>query len=147
MPLALGGLGAFVAGWITPPLVRRFGPGRMRRGLGISAMTAASLLFLASTKVSDPYLAVALISLCWNVVNPIQIGILAEVDDGGRLLALSSTVIGVGLASGPALGAAVLTGTDYSRVLWLCAGLSIVTAVLAVPALTGARKRQSTHAA
>ena len=63
MPLALGGLGAFVAGWITPPLVRRFGPGRMRRGLGFGAMTAASLLFFASTKVSDPYLAVGLISL------------------------------------------------------------------------------------
>jgi predicted MFS family arabinose efflux permease len=45
----------------------------------------------------------------------------------------------VGLAAGPALGAAVLSGADYSRVLWLCAVLSIVTAALALPALAGIR--------
>jgi len=63
MPLALGGLGAFTAGWITPPLVRRFGPTAARRGIGFAAMASAGALFYASTRVEDPYAAVALIAL------------------------------------------------------------------------------------
>lgn len=63
MPLALGGLGAFTAGWITPPLVRRFGPTVARRGIGFGAMAAAGAFFYASTRVQDPYAAVFLISL------------------------------------------------------------------------------------
>jgi len=63
MPLAFGGCGAFVAGWITPPLMRRFGPRAARRGLGFAAMAAAGLFFYASTRVSNPYAAVVLISL------------------------------------------------------------------------------------
>jgi predicted MFS family arabinose efflux permease len=144
--LGFANLSGFVGAALVAWMGARFG---RRLPLALSTVLQLVCLWLLS-RSSDPsgYLfSVALISLCWNVVNPIQIGILAEVDDGGRMLALSSTVIGVGLASGPALGAAVLTGTDYSRVLWLCGALSIVTAVLAVPALTGARKRQLTHAA
>jgi MFS family permease len=63
MPLALGGLGALAAGWITPPLVRQFGLTGARRGLGFAAMAAAGLLFYASTRATNPYLAVLLISL------------------------------------------------------------------------------------
>ena len=63
LPLALGGFGALVAGWITPPLVRRFGLGRTRRGLGFAAMTSAAVLLVTSTFVRDPYVAVALIAL------------------------------------------------------------------------------------
>ena len=63
MPLALGGLGAFTAGLITPALVRRFGPKVARRGIGFGAMTAAGAFFYASTRVQDPYLSVFLISL------------------------------------------------------------------------------------
>jgi predicted MFS family arabinose efflux permease len=63
MPLAFGGCGALVAGWITPPLVRRFGRRAARRGLGFVAMTAAGLFFFGSTRLTDPYAAVVLISL------------------------------------------------------------------------------------
>ncbi len=63
LPLALGGCGALVAGWITPPLVRRFGLGPTRRGLGFCAMTAAACLLVASTLIENPYLAVGLIAL------------------------------------------------------------------------------------
>ena len=63
LPLALGGCGALTAGWITPPLVRRFGLGPTRRGIGFVAMAAAGVLFYASTRATDPYVAVGLISL------------------------------------------------------------------------------------
>ena len=76
-----------------------------------------------------------MISLAWNIVNPIQIGILAGVDTSGRALALASTVIGVGLAAGPALGAAVLHGNDYSRVLALVAFLAVLSIVLTLSAM------------
>jgi hypothetical protein len=133
---------ANLSGFVGASLVAWMGS-RLGRQLPLALSTLlqlACLWLLARASGNSSYLfAVALIALCWNVVNPIQIGILAEVDGTGRLLALSSTVIGVGLAAGPALGAAVLSGADYSRVLWLCAVLSIVTAVLALPALAGIR--------
>lgn len=129
-----GFVGASLVAWIGS----RFG---RLVPLAVSTLLQIGCLWLlARISGNKDYLfSVALISLSWNVVNPIQIGILADVDASGRLLALSSTVIGVGLAAGPALGAAVLVGTDYSRVLWLCAALAVVTVALALPALRGSR--------
>ena len=63
MPLAFGGCGALLAGLITPRLVRRFGRRATRRGLGFAAMTAAAVFFFASTRMTNPYVAVVLISL------------------------------------------------------------------------------------
>ena len=125
-----GFLGASLVAWMGS----RFG---RLMPLAVSTILQLGCLWLMSHigGNKDYLFSVALISLCWNVINPVQIGILADVDASGRLLALSSTVIGVGLAAGPALGAAVLTGDDYGRVLWLCAGLAVVTVALALPAL------------
>lgn len=129
-----GFVGASLVAWVGS----RFG---RLMPLAVSTVLQLGCLWLLSriTGNRDYLFSVALISLCWNVINPVQIGILADVDGSGRLLALSSTVIGVGLAAGPALGAAVLTGDDYGRVLWLCAALAVVTALLALPAIKGAR--------
>jgi predicted MFS family arabinose efflux permease len=105
--------------------------------LVVSTVVQLACLWALSGHVgSSVYLvAIGLVSLAWNIVNPIQIGILAGVDPNGRALALASTVIGVGLAFGPALGALVLRDADYSRVLWLTAALAVLSVLVALPAM------------
>jgi predicted MFS family arabinose efflux permease len=82
--------------------------------------------------------ATGAIALAWNVANPLQLGMLAVVDTDGRALAMSATVIGAGLALGPAVGASVVANGDYGRLLWFAAGLAALSFVLMLPAL---RKR------
>lgn len=72
-PLLLGGFGSLAAGWVTPPLARRFGVGRTRRYLGMVGMTSAAACLIASTAAVNPYLAVALIALvsfCMDLTMP-----------------------------------------------------------------------------
>ena len=129
-----GFAGAALVAWLGP----RFG--RVLPLVLSTAIQIACVLSLAGTVTSNGYLlAIGMVSLCWNIVNPIQIGILAGVDATGRLLALSSTVIGVGLALGPALGAAVLNGNDYSSVIGLVVGLTLLSTLLALPVLRPSR--------
>ena len=132
--LGLANLTGFVGASLVAWLGTRFG--RLVPLLLATAVQLACLYALAGTVGSSQYLiAIGVISLAWNIVNPIQIGILAGVDSGGRALALASTVIGVGLAIGPAMGAAVLQGADYTRVLALDAFLAVLCIVVLVPAM------------
>ena len=136
--LGLANLTGFAGAALVAWAGSRFG--RLIPLLLSTAIQLVCVWALSGTVSSVGYLvAIAVISLSWNVVNPMQIGVLAGVDRGGRLLALSSTVIGVGLAIGPALGAAVLRGADYSLVLWLVAGLAVASLLLALPVLGPAR--------
>ena len=136
--LGLANLTGFAGAALVAWAGSRFG--RLIPLLVSTAIQLVCVWALSGTVSSVGYLvAIAVISLSWNVVNPMQIGVLAGVDRGGRLLALSSTVIGVGLAIGPALGAAVLRGADYSLVLWLVAGLAVASLLLALPVLGPAR--------
>ena len=136
--LGLANLTGFAGASLVAWLGTRFG--RLVPLVLSTAVQLACLWALLGTVSSPGYLiAIGVISLAWNIVNPIQVGILADVDQGGRALALASTVIGVGLAIGPAMGAAVLHGTDYSRILWLAAFLAILSIVLALPAMRPSR--------
>jgi predicted MFS family arabinose efflux permease len=132
--LGLSNLAGFAGASLVAWIGTRFG-----RFLPLAIATLIQLACLwafAGTVSSVAYLiALAAIALAWNIVNPIQIGILATVDQGGRGLALASTAIGVGLAIGPALGAAVLQGTQYSSILWLTACLAVVSLLLTLPAM------------
>jgi len=63
-PLLLGGFGSLAAGSLTPWLVRRLGSvRRVRCGLGAFGYLAGAALLVASTRLVDPYLAVAAIAL------------------------------------------------------------------------------------
>jgi predicted MFS family arabinose efflux permease len=136
--LGLANLTGFAGASLVAWLGTRFG-----RLLPLVLSTAIQLtcLWALSGTISSPgYLvAIGVISLAWNIVNPIQIGILAGVEPSGKALGLASTVIGVGLAAGPALGAAVLHGNDYSRVLVLVAFLTVISIVLALLAMRANR--------
>lgn len=74
LPLFLGGIGCFAAGWTTPHLSRWLGGvGRARRLLGVVGMVAAGAFLLVSTVVANPYVAVgliALVSFCNDITIP-----------------------------------------------------------------------------
>jgi MFS transporter, DHA1 family, inner membrane transport protein len=130
--LGLANLTGFVGATLVAWLGTRYG--RLLPLLALTVVQLACVWMLSGTVQSTGYLvAIGVISLSWNIVNPIQIGILASVDQRGRWLALSSTVIGAGLAIGPALGAVALGRGDYSSVLWLVAGLAVASTLLALP--------------
>ncbi len=82
-----------------------------------------------------------LLAFAWNVIIPYQLGILAEIDASGRMLALAATVTGVGLALGPGAGAMVLRGEDYSSINVLAGVLAIAILVLVLPALLQIRRK------
>jgi MFS family permease len=73
-PLLLGGFGSLVAGWISPILSRRWGSVRWTRcGLGAAALVLAATLLVVSTRLTNPYLAVAaiaLVSFCNDLTLP-----------------------------------------------------------------------------
>jgi sugar phosphate permease len=74
LPLLLGGIACFAAGWITPAIARRLGNvGRARKALGVFGMLAAGALLLVSTRIEAPYVAVgviALVSFCNDITIP-----------------------------------------------------------------------------
>jgi predicted MFS family arabinose efflux permease len=132
--LGLANLTGFVGASLVAWLGTRFG--RLLPLVLSTGIQLACLWVLSGVVGSSAYLvAIATVSLAWNIINPIQIGILAGVDSSGRALGLASTVIGIGLAAGPALGAAMLHGKDYSSVLALVAILAVLSIVLVLPAM------------
>lgn len=74
LPLFLGGIGCFLAGWITPHLGRWLGGvGRARKSLGVVGMLAAGALLVGSTFIGNPLIAVAviaLVSFCNDITIP-----------------------------------------------------------------------------
>jgi len=73
-PLLLGGFGALVAGWITPWLSRHLGGTRkVRCGLGAGGLVMGAALLILSTRIENPYVAVAviaLVSFCNDLTMP-----------------------------------------------------------------------------
>lgn len=129
---------ANLTGFVGAALVASIGS-RFGRALPIVVSTVVQLACLWSLSghlSPTAYLvAIGLISLAWNVVNPYQLGVLAMVDPGGRALAMSATVVGVGLAAGPAMAAVVVGSGGYDGILWLASALAVLSVVLIIPAL------------
>lgn len=73
-PLLLGGFGSLLAGWLAPALARRLGSLRAARcGFGAGGFLVAAALLVISTKLSNPYMAVAaiaLVSFCNDLMMP-----------------------------------------------------------------------------
>lgn len=134
---------ANLTGFAGASLVAALGS-RVGRLLPLIVATLVSLVCLAilGQAAIGPWtylFALGTMSLAWNVVNPFQLGILAGVDPTGKALALAATVTGVGLAIGPAIGAAAIGVGGYVAVLWAAGGLAVVSLVLMLPALRVAR--------
>ena len=138
--LGLANLTGFVGASLVASIGSRFG---RFLPLVISTLVQLGCLWALSGYVSSTAYMAAMtcISLAWNVVNPFQLGILAGVDRGGRALALAATVVGVGLAIGPAMAAAVLNDGGYESILWLAGALAVISLLLALPALRSLKQQ------
>ncbi len=114
---------------------------RAGRLLPLAVVTVLQLVCLATLSgqvTSVAYLlGLGLLSMAWNVVNPFQLGVLAGVDSTGKSLALAATVTGVGLAAGPAAGAAGIAYGGYGAILWMAGALAVLSLVLLLPPLAG----------
>lgn len=88
-PLLLAGFGSFAAGWLTPHLTRRLGGlGNARRALGAGGMLVAAALLVGSTRIQNPYAAVAAIAVACFFHDLTTPGSwTACMDVGGRYLA------------------------------------------------------------
>ena len=72
-PLLLGGFGSLFAGWISPRLSRVFGVRKTRCGVGAIGFWCAAALLIISTRLENPYSAVAaiaLVSFCNDLMMP-----------------------------------------------------------------------------
>lgn len=100
-----------------------------------TVLQLACLLALSGGLSSMAFIvAFGTMSLAWNIVNPFQLGILSGVDPSGKTLALAATVTGIGLAAGPAMGSMAIASGGYGAILWLAAGLAVVSfALLLLP--------------
>lgn len=120
---------------------------RISRGAAIAGATlvqVAAFVMLSRQFGPSMFLTlIALLAIAWNVVNPFQLGILSKLDPGGTSLALAPAATGLGLAAGPAIGAAVLAPGAYGMLLGVCAALAAVSALLLWPPLIALRHTMS----
>lgn len=91
--------------------------------LGVLSGRPSALTFIAAS---------AMLALCWNIVNPLQLSILADVDVTGRALALSATATGVGMAMGPSIGALSINPQGYGVLLSTVGALALVSVALMI---------------
>jgi predicted MFS family arabinose efflux permease len=120
---------------------------RFGRVVPLVIATALQLLCLSALlghfSAAAYIVATSVIAFAWNVVNPFQLGILADLDSTGKSLAFAAAVQGLGLAVGPAAAAAAIGGTSYSAMIWLAGGLTGISFLLMLPALAIIRRRAS----
>lgn len=136
--LGAANLTGFVGAALVAFLGTRFG--RFWPLLVATLMQVACLAVLMQGFDGTTYLvALALLSLGWNIVNPFQLGVLAMVDTTGSALALAATVTGLGLAIGPAFAAMAVAVGRYAGVLWVAIALAVASLLLVLPALRAGR--------
>lgn len=109
-----GVLGALLAAF-TPPKLGQLGP--LELGV-LTLVVALGVLFTTLTETSFLTSAV-LFKIAWTFTLPFLLGSLSLVDKTGRLLVLANIIIGVGLASGPAIAAAFVRPGQFSGVVSL----------------------------
>ncbi|MBI2924624.1 MAG: MFS transporter [Verrucomicrobia bacterium] len=135
-PLLLGGFGSLFAGWISPHLNRWCGDVRTtRRGLGAFGFVSAAVLLVVSTRLADPYLAVAaiaLVSFCNDLMMP---GAWAAcMDVGGKYVGtLSGTMNTMGALGGfvspIVIGHLVERTNNWTLTFYVTAAVYVVGAV------------------
>ncbi len=113
----------FVAWWSTRS-------GRVLPACGGAVLTtlAVSLLFMANT--SAYVLANVGLSIFFSMTIPYLLGIASELDNTGRLAAFAGFINSLGLATGPAIAAALLGDNHFERVLILAVSCMAVSAIL-----------------
>jgi predicted MFS family arabinose efflux permease len=116
-------------------------PRRLGRGLPLLISGAVSALSfqLLLGGVSGLVLLVAavLLTFAWNFSQPLLSGLCCDADPQGRVVAAMGSIQTFGTGFGPAAAALVLTGGDFTPVIW---GSCIVLALSLAVILAGLRE-------
>ncbi len=117
---------------------------RFNRMASMAVGTALSVLavgvLLNGTGFGWFLLAAALVNFSWNFTFPYQMGTLALFDSSGAVAVLSLVVQLSGLSLGPLLASFLVTGADYTAVLWICAGWYVISYAMFHISARGARR-------
>ena len=94
--------------------------------IGLLLTSAAILLLLGGQFEALTYTIASSVYLAgWCFLVPLMFGAVSDADPNGRFIAMGNAAIGIGLASGAALGGQLITGTGYDPLIWFgAAGIS-----------------------
>jgi predicted MFS family arabinose efflux permease len=111
--------------------------------LGIGLTTLANWALLYSDMNLVFFAANALVGITWGFSISYLLGLASRFDASGQMAAMGGFASKMGLASGPALAAALLGESNYNLIIWVAVGtLLLCTATIITPSLM-----QDKHAA
>lgn len=129
-----GAGGAGVAGLLPP----RWGRGWPLIVSGV--LSVISFLALRGQVSLGLFIAAAVgMTFAWNLSQPLLSGLCSDADADGRIVCAMGSIQTVGFGFGPAIAALLLTGNDFSPVLWtstltLIASVAVMLAGMTTPA-------------
>ncbi|WP_169335545.1 MFS transporter [Dasania marina] len=101
--------------------------GRVIPGVaGFITVLISLLLLLGDTSEMAYLMGASLFKFAWTFVLPFLLASIASTDKTGRAIVVANIFMGGGLATGPAVAALLINGTNYMPVIWLgIVGMSI----------------------
>ena len=94
----------------------------------------ASLAILGSYHTAMGFaMAACIFQLLWNTTHPYLLGAHASFDRSGRQVTYAVAMQMMGIAAGPALAAAILTGGSYTQIIIMSAALLVASLLLIQP--------------
>jgi len=101
--------------------------------VGVFGMALCAGLFLLP--IVWTYLVAAVgFGVCFSIAIPYLLGMGSEMDNTGQIAAVGSFINSLGLASGPAIAANLVTGDHYERVLVFSCVALLASAIVGMPA-------------
>ena len=128
--LGLSMIGGLVGAGITTFLGNRFG--RTIPSIIALVLISASAFMLLKGKPGDTmvfFIASFMFNAMLAMLVPFILGFCAEQDTSGRAMSLANLCLAGGIATGPALGAALISGDSYDYLL-LVAGIGMMACLL-----------------
>ncbi|CUK18265.1 putative 3-hydroxyphenylpropionic transporter MhpT [Ruegeria denitrificans] len=121
----VGAAGALFVIWLATK------KGRTKPLLFLGILVSFGSLFLLSSFIWAFLFACVTLSLGFSMYLPYLMGVAAEMDNTGKAAAFSAFSSSVGLAFGPAIGSLLVGDDDFSKVVYLTAGLYSISVLLA----------------
>lgn len=133
--IAATGLLGLLGALIPMVLGQRYGRLPMLLSGTVFSITAVLLLNFAAQHWLY-LLAMALLFLAWPAVQSYLLAVSAAFDPSGRLSTVATLLAAVGLASGPLMASMLLTQNDFSKLLYSCAAIFLLSYLLLLRPVT-----------
>lgn len=101
--------------------------------LGLSGMLGALWVLMVSQTMWLYLPAVTLLAIFWNLWVPFQMSTVASADAGGNVAVLIPLCQAAGVAIGPALAGLLLSGENFSVIIWTGGSLLVLSLFLFIP--------------